>query len=186
MTNGRLALISNTKADSALTRQLLGTLTPALRATPKGQAIAKSLVGILRIGQPAPDFTLLTAASHAIALRSYRGKYVLVDFWASWCAPCRAENPNVVRAYETYKNRKFDVLSISIDTPEARAKWLKAVQDDKLPWTQVLDGVGPNRVAELYRVETVPQNFLLDPSGTIIAQNLRGEALQTALAQFVK
>ena len=87
----------------------------------------------------APDFTLATPEGRSVTLRDYRGKYVLVDFWASWCGPCRAENPNVVRVYQEFKSRHFDVLGISIDDATARAKWLKAVHKDNLPWTQVLD-----------------------------------------------
>ena len=186
-----LQLLSTTKADSATTRHLFALLTPALRVSSKGQNIASRLVAYRRppivVGQVAPDFTLTSPTGQPVALSSYRGKYVLVDFWASWCGPCRAENPNVARVYTEFKNRNFDVLGVSIDAPETREKWLKAVHDDNLPWTQVLDqGPGQDRVQARYQVNAIPQNFLIDPSGKIVALNLRGEALKTTLAQFIK
>ena len=182
-----IAMISNTKADSATTRRLVALLAPALRANQGQQIINKiARLPVPAVGQPAPEFTLTSATGQSVALSSYRGKYVLVDFWASWCGPCRAENPNVARVYNEYKGRNFDVLGVSIDVPDAREKWLKAVHDDHLPWAQVLDQGGSNRVAARYQVEAIPQNFLIDPSGKIVALNLRGEALRTTLAQFIK
>lgn len=110
---------------------------------------------------------------------------MLLDFWASWCHPCRAENPQLLKAYEAYKNRNFEVLSISID--EGRERWLKAIADDHLPWTQVADLRGPqNEVAQRYNIQGIPQNFLLDPTGKIVAVNLHGDNLVAQLAQFIK
>ena len=182
---------ASTKVDSATARRHFALLAPALRTSQQGQQLTKKIARLRTpvpaVGQLAPDFTLTTPEGQAVALRSYRGKYVLVDFWASWCGPCRAENPNMARVYNEYKSRNFDVLGVSIDVPDARAKWLKAVHDDNLPWTQVLDlGGGAGRAAALYQVESIPQNFLIDPSGKIVALNLRGEALRTALAQLIK
>ena len=181
---------ATTKVDSATARRHFALLAPTLRASPQGQQLSKKIARLRTpvpaVGQPAPEFTLTSATGQSVALSSYRGKYVLVDFWASWCGPCRAENPNVARVYNEYKGRNFDVLGVSIDVPDAREKWLKAVHDDHLPWAQVLDQGGSNRVAARYQVEAIPQNFLIDPSGKIVALNLRGEALRTTLAQFIK
>lgn len=186
-----VGLIGNTKADSATARHLFSLLTPTLRTSSEGQNILLKLAAYRRppivVGQVAPDFTLTSPTGQPVALSSYRGKYVLVDFWASWCGPCRAENPNVARVYTEFKNRNFDVLGVSIDAPDAREKWLKAVHDDNLPWTQVLDqGSKQDQVATRYQVNAIPQNFLIDPSGKIVALNLRGEALKTTLTQFIK
>ncbi|OGX89360.1 TlpA disulfide reductase family protein [Hymenobacter coccineus] len=168
---------------------LYEALSPALKNSPDGRRYGAMMQGLkaVAIGAQAPNFSQKTPDGKLISLTDYRGKYVLVDFWASWCKPCRQENPAVIKAYEAYKGRNFDILGVSLDNEEGRAKWLKAIQDDHLPWAQVSDLRGTqNAVAQTYQVNAVPQNFLIDPSGKIVAANLRGEELQTVLAKFIK
>jgi len=134
------------------------------------------------VGRIAPDFTQNDTLGQPITLSSLRGKYVLVDFWASWCGPCRMENPNVVKAYNAYKDKGFNILSVSLDQPGAKERWMKAIHDDKLTWTHVSDlQYWNNAVAKEYGVQAIPQNFLLDPNGKIIARDLRGETLEEKL-----
>lgn len=129
----------------------------------------------------APDFSQADPQGKLLQLSALRGQYVLLDFWASWCPPCRAENPVLVQAYRHYKGKKFTILSVSLD--HNRAAWLKAVQADNLTWPQVSDLKGwDNIAAARYQVEALPQNFLLDPNGHIVGQNLRGPALEQRLA----
>jgi peroxiredoxin len=172
---------------TTITGPLYAALSPALRQSVAGQQYAQQLAKqqVTAVGAQAPDFQQPTPDGQLVKLSDYRGKYVLVDFWASWCKPCRAENPNVLKAYEAYKHRNFEVLSISID--DARAKWLQAVADDHLPWTQVADLHGPqNEAAQRYNVNAIPQNFLIDPTGRIVASNLSGEDLVAQLAPYLK
>jgi thiol-disulfide isomerase/thioredoxin len=123
------------------------------------------------IGTQAVEFTQNDTEGHPVSLSSFRGKYVLVDFWASWCAPCRRENPHVVEAYQQYKNKNFTILSVSLD--RQKENWLKAIKDDNLTWTHVSDlQYWDNAVARLYMIEQIPQNILIDPNGKIIARNL--------------
>jgi peroxiredoxin len=163
-------------------------LSPRLRATPQGQHIADKIKQLERIsvGATAPDFTQNTPDGKPLTLSSLRGKYVLIDFWASWCGPCRQENPNVVKAYTAYKDKGFTVLGVSLDRENGREAWLKAIEKDGLAWHQVSDlKFWQNDVAKEYGVQSIPQNFLLDPSGKIVAVNLRGEKLQTTLSQLL-
>ena len=139
------------------------------------------------IGKPAPEISLPDPDGKEVKLSSYKGKYVLVDFWASWCGPCRAENPNVVNAYTKFKDKNFDILGVSLDRPGEKDKWLKAVKDDKLTWTHISDlQYWNSAVVPLYKIEGIPYNVLVDPSGKIIAENLRGESLEKKLSELLK
>ena len=122
-----------------------------------------------------------------MSLSSLRGRYVLVDFWASWCGPCRAENPNVVKVFQKYKDRNFHIIGVSLDRPGQQEKWMKAIHDDKLEWTHVSDlQFWNNEVAKQYGINAIPQNLLLDPEGKIIAKNLRGEELEAKLGEAIE
>jgi peroxiredoxin len=161
-------------------------LDTAIRASHSGIALKKTLDAALLtgIGRPAPDFTQTDEHGKAVALSSFKGKYVLVDFWASWCGPCRAENPNVLSAYRQYKAKGFTILGVSLD--DQKDKWIGAIRKDALPWTQVSDLKGwKNSVALLYGVEGIPMNFLLDKDGKIVAKGLRGSDLDKKLEELV-
>jgi len=139
------------------------------------------------VGAMAMNFTQNDTLDVPVSLASFKGKYVLIDFWASWCGPCRQENPNVVKAFQTYNAKGFTVLGVSLDQPGAKDKWIKAIHDDQLTWTQVSDlKYWDNQVAKQYGIQAIPQNFLVDPAGKIIAKNIRGEELSSKLATIFK
>lgn len=134
-------------------------------------------------GRVAPDFTQLTPEGESLSLSDLRGKYVLIDFWASWCGPCRRENPNVVRMYDTYKDKGFEILGVSLDRDKGR--WLAAIEKDQLTWQHVSDLKGwSNAVAQQYSIRSIPRTILLDPEGRIIAKNLRGASLEAKLQEL--
>jgi len=140
-------------------------------------------------GKQAPDFSLPDANGKQVSLSSFRGKYVLVDFWASWCGPCRNENPNVVKAYNRFKDKNFTILGVSLDNPGEKDQWLKAVMKDHLTWTQVSDLKGwESVVVPMYDFgqQGIPFNVLVDPQGVIIGERLRGRALETKLEELLK
>jgi peroxiredoxin len=133
-------------------------------------------------GKPAPDFSAETPDGQTMSLQQFRGKYVLVDFWASWCAPCRQENPNLVGAYSEFSSKNFTILGVSLDTD--KGKWKEAIAADKLSWNHVSELKGwASAIARNYHVESIPQNFLIDPNGNIIGSNLKGADLSTKLRQ---
>ena len=137
------------------------------------------------IGSMAPDFTMNDTEGKPFTLSQLKGKYVLVDFWASWCGPCRGENPNVVAAYNQFKNKNFTILGVSLD--ENKEKWLQAIKADKLKWKQVSDLKGwENATVSLYGYDGIPYNVLIDPQGKIIATSLRESALQEKLLEILK
>lgn len=137
------------------------------------------------IGVTAPEIKLPSPDGQEIALSSLRGKYVLIDFWASWCGPCRKENPNVVRMYNKYKDKGFEIFGVSFD--QNKDKWVQAIAADKLTWPHVSDLKGwESSAAQLYGITSIPHTILLDKEGKIIAKNLRGEALEQKLAEVLK
>lgn len=150
-------------------------------------ARTKKLTGGEWIGKQAPDFSLPDANGKEVKLSSFRGKYVLVDFWASWCVPCRQENPNVVNAYNRFKDKNFAILGVSLDNPGEKDKWLNAVMKDRLTWTQVSDLKGWQTIVQpLYGFNGIPYNVLVDPEGMVIAEHLKGIALEAKLEEVLK
>jgi peroxiredoxin len=139
------------------------------------------------IGSVAPDFTQNDTEGNPVKLSDFGGQWVLLEFWASWCGPCRVDNPHIVEAYNRFKNKGFTVLGVSLDNTKYREAWLKAIEDDKLTWTNVSDLKGwANEVAKMYAITGVPTNFLIDPQGVIVAKNLRGKALAIELEKNIK
>jgi peroxiredoxin len=169
-----------------LMKTIYDTLTPAVKKSFFGtkmgdlvSAMSKTAIGVL-----APDFTQNDPTGKPVSLSSLRGQYVLVDFWASWCQPCRQENPNIVNAYNAYKDKGFTILGVSLD--QDKAAWEKAIMDDKLTWNHVSDlKYWDNAAAKTYGIRSIPASFLLDKEGKIIAKDLRGEALTAKLAELM-
>ena len=173
-------------AEASDLEPMYNILSPELKATKQGKAYAEMIpkLRLVALGAQAPLFSQNDKDGNPVTLASFKGKYVLIDFWASWCGPCRHENPNVVKAYNQFKDKNFTILGVSLDQPTGRDRWLNAIADDGLVWTQVTDlKFWKNEVSTLYGVQAIPQNFLLDPDGKIIGKNLFGQELVKKLVQ---
>ena len=158
-----------------------------IKLSPIGAYLAQMIDEAKRdpMGKVIADFQQADVNGNMVNIQSFRGKYVLVDFWASWCGPCRGENPNVVKAFNQYKDKNFTVLGVSLD--KTKNAWLDAINADGLAWTHVSDLKGwGNEVAAQFGITSIPQNLLIDPNGIVIGKNLRGPALENKLETIFK
>ena len=181
-----LVVVNQLSDDVFLLERRYNSLSPGVQQSMYGSYIREQIDNgkVGAIGSEAIEFTQADTSGKQVSLSSFKGKYVLVDFWASWCKPCRMENPNVLSAYERFKAKNFTVLGVSLD--RSRDAWIKAIQDDKLAWSQVSDlKFWSNSVAQQYKIQQIPQNFLIDPNGKIIGKNLRGAELDTKLCALL-
>lgn len=165
--------------------QLYEGLSERMKNTEVGSGIREDLEALNRtaIGSQAPDFSAPTPSGETLSLNEVLGKVTLVDFWAAWCRPCRAENPNIVRVYQKYKDRGLSILGVSLDRNEA--DWKKAIEEDGLEWNHVSKLQYFGEIAELYNVTGIPASFILDENGVIVAKNLRGPALEQKIAELL-
>lgn len=175
--------------DAIAAEKVFNTLAEKNRKSELGQEVLARIEKVKKTqdGVLAPDFTQNDINGKPVKLSDFRGKWVLLDFWASWCGPCRRENPNLVKTYQAFKDKGFTVLGVSLDKPADKEKWVAAIEKDGLTWTQVSDlKAWENEAAKLYEVTAIPMNFLINPEGKIVARYLRGEVLDKKLAEVIK
>lgn len=189
------ALISALLIDKALSTKslpedevkvLFEALTPEIKATTTGKSLAEKFEKNAKtsIGAKAPNFSAPTPTGEKLALNDALGKVTIVDFWAAWCRPCRAENPNVVKVYHKYHEKGLNILGVSLD--KKAEDWIKAIQDDGLVWNHVSNVDYFDEIAELYNVNAIPATFILDENGVIVARNLRGPELEAKIAELLQ
>ncbi|HMK19905.1 MAG TPA: TlpA disulfide reductase family protein [Chitinophagaceae bacterium] len=188
-----MARDQNFRVNGFTDTEVVGLLTDVLNKFPERTDIAgirnsveSTIPKTLWVGKTAPEISLPDTEGRTVKLSSFRGKYVLVDFWASWCGPCRRENPNVVQAFNQFKNKNFTILGVSLDRPGQKEAWTQAIKEDNLTWTHISDlKYWQSEVVPLYQLSGIPFNVLVDPDGKVVAENLRGNALEQKLQEFL-
>jgi peroxiredoxin len=176
-------------ATSAELREYYDMLADDVKRTPMAAMLKTNLdkVSAVEIGSQAPKFSGPNPDGEEIALEDAMGKVTLIDFWAAWCRPCRVENPNIVKVYEKYHDKGFNVIGISLDRENQRDRWLQAIKDDNLTWTQISNlQFWDEPIAQLYGVRAIPAAFILDENGVIVAKNVRGEALEKTVKKLLE
>ncbi|TRO65131.1 TlpA disulfide reductase family protein [Christiangramia sabulilitoris] len=175
---------------SAEVREMYGEISERLKKTPLAKSLKETLDNSLaaEIGSKAPSFTAPTPDGEQLSLEDNLGKVTVVDFWAAWCKPCRIENPNLVKTYNKYKDQGLNIISVSLDRPGQKDRWVKAIEDDNLEqWSHVSNlKFWDEPVARKYRVRSIPATFILDEDGVIVAKNLRGEELTNKIGELLK
>jgi len=181
-------MVSRKKISSAEATSIINNLSPKLASTNRVTILKASVESMKKaeVDGQAPDFSAPTPEGDMLALNDVLGKYTIIDFWASWCKPCRRENPNVVKVYNQYHDKGLNIISVSLDKKGQKDRWLKAIEDDKLTWYHVSNLKGwSDPIAKTYNVRSIPATFLLDEDGKIIAKNLRGKALDDKIASLL-
>jgi len=181
-------LVSKKEISSADATTIINKYSPKIAATSSSKSL-KTMIQAMKkadVGGLAPDFSAPTPDGVQLALNDVLGKYTIIDFWASWCKPCRRENPNVVKVYKEYHDKGLNIISVSLDKAGQKERWIKAIETDKMNWEHVSNLKGWNEpIAKMYNVRSIPATFLLDENGTIIAKNLRGAALGAKIASLL-
>jgi len=184
-----LSEMVNRKDISAMDAAVIANkFSPKISSTQSGKSLISLIVSKKKadVGGSAPGFSAPTPDGKVLALNDVLGKYTIIDFWASWCKPCRRENPNVVRVYNEYHDKGLNIISVSLDKAGQKERWIKAIEDDKMNWHHVSNLQGWNEpIAKMYSVRSIPATFLLDEKGNIIAKNLRGNALDAKIASLL-
>lgn len=181
-----LSVSAQVLADPITMEQRYNTLSDEVKSSEIGKSLASNIAyfKVGAVGTDEIDFTQNDVEGKPVKLSSFKGKYVLLDFWASWCKPCRMENPNVVKVYNKFKDKNFTIVGVSLD--QSKDAWVKAIQADRLTWNHVSDlQQWNNAAAQMYHIQSIPGNFLIDPNGKIVARDLRGEDLEKKLCELL-
>ena len=181
-------LVSKKEVNAAEAGEIIEKFSPKIGALSITNDLKKALSEIKQsdVGGMAPAFSAPSPDGKAVSLQDAMGKYTIIDFWASWCRPCRAENPNVVRVYDKYHDKGLNIISVSLDKAGQKDRWIKAIEDDKMDWHHVSNLQGwQEPIAKMYGVRSIPATFLLDENGKIIDKNLRGQALENKIASLL-